>query len=307
MPHCPLCLNRNTTCVESLSVLHLNELYARALGVINAVKSKSLDYYSCLQCRLGFFHPMEVGEEDLYEQLQKNDWYYMDEKEEYRIALGYMKDINSILEVGAGKAAFVAYVGKQRYTGLEFNDAAINRAAHSGITLYKQTVEEHVRDGTRYGAVVSFQVLEHVAQPGEFIQGCVDCLDPGGRLVISVPSRDGFVGLTSNNILDMPPHHITHWSEHTLRKVADLYGLRCLDIQHEQVADYHREWAKVVLRQSRIQKLFGINFRLLDRRSVFRLVQKIEAKSRSFIDPSLNGIKGHTVVAIYEKPASKYK
>ena len=54
--------------------------------------------------------------------------------------------------------------------------------------------------------MVSFQVLEHVASPYDFIRGCVDSLKQG-VLILAVPSSDGFAGMAINNVLDMPPHH----------------------------------------------------------------------------------------------------
>ena len=73
----------------------------------------------------GFFSPLETGGAVLCENLQKFDWYYMEEKEEFQIAMRFVPTTGSVLEVGSGKAAFATKVGVDRYTGLEFNDKAI--------------------------------------------------------------------------------------------------------------------------------------------------------------------------------------
>lgn len=300
--YCPLCHCSTTLHLETLSGEELNILYTRSVGVQNALKTNQLDYKECPNCFLRFFWPMETGDEALYEQLQAFDWYYMADKEEYEIAMRHLPKKGSVLEVGSGKAAFASLVGVERYTGLEFNDKAIERAGAVGITLVKEAVEIHSqRNLYQYDAVVSFQVLEHVSSPAEFIKGCVDCLKPGGILVLAVPSRDGFAGGAINNILDMPPHHVSHWSELTMRKIAELYGLEGILLEHESVGRYHQFWARKVRIESSIRRVLGINFRLLDLRFFSRFISKLAGLITLLSHSSLVGIKGHTVVACYRK------
>jgi len=249
---------------------------------------------------------METGSESLYEQLQAFDWYYMTDKEEYQIASRFIPAEGVVLEVGSGRAAFASIVGAERYTGLEFNDKAIERAGSVGITLIKETVEDHAkRNKQQYDAVVSFQVLEHVNTPVEFIKGCVDSLKPGGILILAVPSRDGFAGGAVNNILDMPPHHVSHWSELTMRKVAELYGLEVVSIEHESVASYHQYWARKVRVESSFRRIVGIDFKFIDLRFFPRFLSKLAGLIARLSRPSLMGIKGHTIVACYRKVLSK--
>lgn len=300
--NCPLCHCLSTSHLEALNGEELNNLYARSVGVQNALKADQLEYRECSNCKLRFFWPMETGSEALYEQLQTFDWYYMADKEEYQIALRCIPVEGSVLEVGAGKAAFANLVGVERYTGLEFNDKAIERAGAVGITLIKEAVEIHAkRNLHRYDAVVSFQVLEHVSSPAEFIKGCVDCLKPGGTLILAVPSSDGFAGGAINNFLDMPPHHVSHWSELTMRKIAELYGLEVISLVHESVASYHQFWARKVRIESSLRRVAGLDFRLIDTRFFSRFISKIAGLMALVSRFSLVGIKGHTVVACYRK------
>jgi len=300
---CPLCTSPETTCLETIFVDELNYLYEHCLGITGALKASALEYMICKRCGLGFFSPIETGDEYLYEQLQTFDWYYMSDKNEYRKALDLLPKQGAVLEVGSGQAAFASLVGADRYTGLEFNNSAIEKAKNAGITLLKETVEQHAgRFPESYEAVVSFQVLEHIASPTSFIRGCVNSLKPGGILILAVPARDGFVGQSVNRILDMPPHHVTHWSEKTLHKLADLFGLHCLAVEYEAVSDYHRAWARKVVVETAMRKHLGIGFRLIDRRLSSRLLSKTATLASRLIRVSLVGIKGHTVVACYEKP-----
>jgi len=301
MKKCPLCNTNDVVYLESVSVQRLKNLYSK-IGICYALKSNNLDYFKCNYCQLKFFDPLEVGDENFYLGLQSFPWYYMEEKSEFEMALRWINKTQTVLDVGAGRAAFSVYLDKDNYTGLEFNDAAIQKANALGINLFKKSVEEHAKaNGKKYDAVVAFQVLEHVSSPYSFIQGCIECLKPRGKLILSVPSQDGFAGLSSNHVLDMPPHHVTHWSEKTLREVATIFDLQCLSIEHESVAPYHYQWAKNVVIQSWIKKRLGIKHRLLEDRFLVRFIERISNKLSFRLNLNLSKIKGHTIVAVYEK------
>jgi len=299
--NCLLCQSEDVTVLESLSVGEINKLYKYNFGVLGAIKYPELSYMYCNNCALRYFFPGIAGEERLYERLQTYDWYYMSDKPEYKIASRYINDDESILEIGAGRAAFGLLMGKDRYKGLEYNDLAISKARSSGITLLKESVSEHAAKGKSYDVVVSFQVLEHVESPFEFIKSCVDCLNPGGKLVIAVPSHDSYCGKSINNILDMPPHHLSHWSNITLQKLSELFDLSIVSIVNEEISDYHMRWAKKTVVETAIRKIFRMQYKLIDRSVFARVISKFSDIIARFFNISLEGVRGHTVVACYEK------
>jgi SAM-dependent methyltransferase len=297
---CPLCQSINTRLVESIKTVDIEEAYLRHFGVTTNFKTNEISYMICSNCSIGFFDPMAAGDEHLYEQLQRFDWYYMDDKPEFELAKKYLPITGNVLEVGSGRAAFASEIGVARYTGLEFNDMAIEKAVSVGIKLLKESVEVHAsRNLNQYDAVVSFQVLEHVSSPAKFIKGCVDCLRPGGILILAVPSRDSFAGGAANSYLDMPPHHVTHWSEDTMRKIGELYALKVISVEHEPVAEYHLSWAQQILWEKRLRHLLGMKLLLLDASFSAKLFSKIASVMTKIAPISVNEVKGHTVVAVY--------
>jgi SAM-dependent methyltransferase len=298
---CALCGSDQIEIREAVNPIELNARYRQDFGVEGGLNSSSLNYCVCSTCGLGFFNPMETGSEALYERLQAFDWYYMADKYEYSIAHKHLPPEGTVLEVGSGKAAFAAVVGAGRYTGLEFNDKAIERASQAGIRLIKQPVEAYAILGDTYDAVVSFQVLEHVADPAGFIRSCVKCLKPGGRLIVAVPAHDGFVGNALNNILDMPPHHVTHWTGATLRYLAAPFGLEVLAIEYEPVAEYHRAWACKTIWESRLRRWLGVQYKLLDYSLTARLLSRLSSIFGNLFPVPLGNVKGHTVIGIYRK------
>ena len=298
---CPLCGELKNELVELINGDDINKLYSKSFGIQNALKAEYIEYRQCNNCTLKFFWPMETGDEHLYEQLQTHDWYYMSDKQEYQIALSFLKSAESVLEVGSGKAAFAAIVGVNRYAGLEFNDSAIERASKVGINLIKESVEVHAENEKKYDAVVSFQVLEHVGSPSSFIKACVACLRPGGVLVLAVPSCDGFGGQVINNILDMPPHHVTHWSESSFSFLDKLFNVEVVAIEHERISSYHRQLAYKTQVETLMRRFLGLNYRLIDQRLISKLVSKLASIFAATFNRQSNYNKGHTVVGVFRK------
>ncbi|ORX95238.1 ubiquinone biosynthesis O-methyltransferase [Basidiobolus meristosporus CBS 931.73] len=59
-----------------------------------------------------------------------------------------------------------------------------------GAIQYREyTVEQMVEDGEQFDVVCSMEVLEHVNDPKQFLQSCVDLLKPNGMLVLSTMNR----------------------------------------------------------------------------------------------------------------------
>ena len=108
-------------------------------------------------------------------------------------------------------------------------------------------------------------------------------------------------GYAINNILDMPPHHVTHWSEKTFKKVGELFGLDVVKVCYEPIARYHQSAARTIIWENRLRSLIGIRHRLLDTRLSSRGIHKLSSVLGRIIKPNLTDQLGHTVVVIFRK------
>jgi SAM-dependent methyltransferase len=168
--------------------------------------------------------------------------------------------------------------------------------------LLKQPIRAHAETSPgRYKAVVSFQVLEHVRDPAGFIGGCVKALAPGGAMILAVPDHDGVCGIAQNNILDMPPHHVSHWNEQSLTRVATQFQLELIRIEREPTAAYHVRWAQRSLYEQRARALFGLRPTLLDTSLLGRVTGRLCAWAADVAPPSIDTVSGHTILACYRK------
>jgi SAM-dependent methyltransferase len=228
--------------VNEISVSELKKVYRvsgfdieRDVGDFDKI-----NLYRCNECDIMYFDPANPGSQEFYEQFQDKDWYYPDDKYEFELAGKLIKKTDSVLEIGCGAGYFAKYTNQEKYVGLEYTKKAVNLARSKGLEIKMQSIEAFSNENKEYFDVVCFyQVLEHVPDPRGFLNDAIKCLKPGGLLIFSVPSEDSFLSFAVNNVLNMPPHHLTRWSDRALRNLTSRFSLSTVSIHHEILADVH--------------------------------------------------------------------
>ena len=309
---CPLSGSVNVNLIEPLKVSDLIDLYGKDFGIDVSSEFGSLSeigFYHCTDSDLKFFYPMVTGSEKFYEGLQKHDWYYQDDKSEFSFASQFIKEADRVLEVGSGKGAFAERITTKDYLGLEFSQEAKKLAAERGLKVINESIQNHAAaNPAKYDVVCAFQVLEHVSEIHSFIKSSITCLKPGGLLIYSVPSADSYLSLASNSILNMPPHHVSWWSDACLKYVARMFRLDIISIEHEELAEIHKKSYAAFMALQVIKNLIGFKGSLLDRSLKYRLSAKVAAWAGKFlekglIDPSMLPV-GQSVTVVYQKSMS---
>jgi SAM-dependent methyltransferase len=181
----------------------------------------------------------------MYARLESTDNYYPTRKWEYDAALADLRGRQRILEIGCGSGNFMVLAkaeGGLCIEGLEQNRKAIGEAQQRGLTVREATAEEAAKETAgAYDAVCTFQVLEHIAKPKEFLDACCALLKPGGTLIVAVPNQDSYLPLMIQP-LDTPPHHMTRWTQKSLRGLQDHFPLRLVRTACEPLAQDQIEW-----------------------------------------------------------------
>ena len=307
--NCPLCKSKNLNLVAVLPTSNIIDDYQRKHQIeVSACfgNNQELNYLNCSTCDLFFFDPPIVGDEQFYRDFQKFDWYYPEYKNEFKYAIRLIEAKDKVLEVGSGKGAFAVLLPTKRYTGLEYSESATALAQKNGVEVINESIQTYTsKHREEYDVVCHFQVLEHVPEIHEFLKSCVDALKPGGKLIISVPSYDSFSRLVPHFELDLPPHHVSRWTDKALRHIGELFGLEVLDIWHEPLQEAHKVvFASSVLTQA-LYKIVGKRFDAHERTFVSDFVQRASWKIAQFLTPtSANwGLysRGISVTAVYVK------
>ena len=238
-PICPLTGGHDIEALEEVPTSLLIDCYQRDLGLDITSEFEGvnkLQLYRCLSSDLIFFYPSITGSLEFYSRLQSFDWYYPEGKFEYERAATWIKPGHCILDIGCGAAQFAHKIPLVSYTGLEPNNILTNSVRPDGVQILSETIADHAMTYAHtYDVVCAFQVLEHVANPREFLAAALACLKPEGILVLGVPSAESYVTRIANFVLNAPPHHVTWWTDHALRHLADQFQLSILDLAHAPV------------------------------------------------------------------------
>ncbi|HSI87208.1 MAG TPA: class I SAM-dependent methyltransferase [Candidatus Methylacidiphilales bacterium] len=204
-----------------------------------------VEKYRCTRSGLGFFSPPSLeGSAKLYDDLAKFDWYYIADKWEYSVALEYIKPGQRILEVGCGSGAFLkkAAAFGCKPVGLEINPKVAEVDGKDGYVLRRQLLGDYITQNPEpFDVVCSFQVLEHIAEPLEFLRDCVKAVRPGGLILLGTPNANSFLQ-HAHNLLDLPPHHMGHWSSQTYSFLQTILPVQLKFERYEPLAPYHVEY-----------------------------------------------------------------
>lgn len=226
---CALCGSKHYIEVSRISAVPI-ESYWRELGIdfpadFPAFPREFLQL-KCVNCGLHSFDPQVVAGTAVYAALGKVDGYYASSKWEFEAALRLLAAYppEHLLELGCGEGHFLVQAGRfaGRVTGIESNPEAVAAARERNLSIRTHELER--LDGP-FNAIVSFQVMEHLTNPGEVIRQCVERLSPGGMLIISVPNQDGVMGEMKRDFLNLPPHHVTRWERRCFDYIAEDNGL----------------------------------------------------------------------------------
>lgn len=167
----------------------------------------------------------------------KNLSLYTDDKWEFYEAQKDLKDVRSLIEIGCGEGAFLKIVqhNVSCIVGVEYNEQAIKASRKNGFSIY--TSDEYDAIPKNYfDAVVVFHVLEHVADPVNFIKNLTTLITNNGKIYLSVPNQDGPIKFINPCIHNMPPHHATRWHTKTFEILAEQLNLFVEKIRYEPLA-----------------------------------------------------------------------
>lgn len=241
----PLTGNANVTLLKTFSTEKIISDWQEFFQInIEAELQSYSDFYlyQCNATELRFFYPLDIfGSAHLYEALMKFEWYYMSDKWEYQVALQNLQKNGKVLEIGCGHGHFVHQANEKgvQIEGIDSNEKAVRDAQQSGLNVYQSSLQDLVaKEKYKYDSLCSFQVLEHLPNPLEFLKACTDLLKPDGLLLLSVPNLDSFLKY-QYNLLDMPPHHMSQWSIRSFRSLESLLPLKLEGANFEPLADYH--------------------------------------------------------------------
>ncbi len=196
LDRCPLCQS------PQINLFKAGTVDPRA---IRAVDFKITDshygsrwtFYSCMKCGFVFANPVPDGETiaNFYAALADEEYSQEDEGRGRNFSLilkrlgSFVPPGSTLLDVGAASGIFLnlARIAGYRVTGIEPSAALVADAEKLyGLKLFHGTAEQFAA-GEKFDAITLLDVLEHVPDPGSFLNVLERFLSPGGMLVIVTP------------------------------------------------------------------------------------------------------------------------
>lgn len=144
-----------------------------------------------------------------------------------------------VLDIGCADGLFVQEAIKKGYNahGIDINPQLIKAAKdYFGIkTVYYgelPSIKKHVKEKFQY--ITFFDVLEHLENPKKYIEQLKRYLTPKGKIFVSIPNRycsPHFLPIDG----DLPPHHLTWWSQKSLQYIFETSGFKVIYYKVESV------------------------------------------------------------------------
>ena len=153
--------------------------------------------------------------------------------------------VRRVLDIGAGNGALcsmIADIGCE-VVGIEYDKQGVElaRAAHPAIPFYNYGVQDDPADllsaESRFDAVVSTEVIEHLFAPHLLTAYAAATLRGGGFLIVSTPYHGYLKNLVLSILDKWDVHHtslwhgghIKFWSRATLTQLLAESGFRVLE------------------------------------------------------------------------------
>src|SRR6266478_3873941 len=191
----------------------------------------------CLRCRMIYANPVsaemaggifydQAGSEYLSPEKVESDYADVRFERELRLFRAHCKQ-GSVLDVGCSSGAFLYQLKKRfpqdyKIMGTDVSNAPLDYAAKMGIPVVKgdfltQSFKEE------FDAVTFWAVMEHLSEPGQFLEKADAVLKPGGYCFILTPNMNSLaVKLLRAKYRYILAEHLNYFTSSTLETFVRL-------------------------------------------------------------------------------------
>jgi 2-polyprenyl-3-methyl-5-hydroxy-6-metoxy-1,4-benzoquinol methylase/ribosomal protein S27E len=147
----------------------------------------------------------------------------------------YSIPMNSLLEVGAGFGTFCLELKKrnifEKVVAVEPTPSLAETCRQKVLEVIEDVIENiSFKEEEKFDVIVSFEVIEHLYCPKDFIVKCSNLLKNGGLLILTCPNGQGFdfivLGEKCNN-LDY--QHLNYFNPKSLKLLLENSGFEVLE------------------------------------------------------------------------------
>jgi SAM-dependent methyltransferase len=140
------------------------------------------------------------------------------------------------LEVGAGFGTFCEEMRRigtfEHLIAVEPNPRLAESCRRRGINVIEKSIENVTVDQGHADVIASFEVIEHLFCPRDYVQQCATLLQPGGLLILTCPNVQGFDILVLRELSSaVDIEHLNYFHPKSLSLLVRSSGFDVLEIQ----------------------------------------------------------------------------
>jgi SAM-dependent methyltransferase len=205
-------------------------------GHIAADAGVDLEFKQCVYCHL----VQLCGEHVLYEEAATSATSYSPSISRYRQqqALDFVHRFElqgrTVLDAGCGDGYFLSYLAEAGVhgVGVELSRKAVGIGVERGLTIHRLYLDSGCQiPGAPFDGFTSFHVLEHTADPNEFLRGIRTNVRENAVGMITVPAWEQIK--ERSRYYDLIADHLCYFSERTLRLALEINGFSVISIDRD--------------------------------------------------------------------------
>ena len=207
----------------------------------------SCDIVECSTCQLRFAWPFIGGDSEFYNLAYPNH-IYPESRWEFSKTVDILekRDVKGgkLLEIGSGSGYFLdrispRFIDRSNVVAAEYDNDACSSLRRKGFDVLQRDIRSGDFDKFEgvFSYIVMFQVLEHMDFLNQLAARLRFLGDKGAELFVAVPNRDWIeFNEQHDSLLDMPPNHISCWTEKAFRAFGERAGYRVEEFQFEPMS-----------------------------------------------------------------------
>jgi 2-polyprenyl-3-methyl-5-hydroxy-6-metoxy-1,4-benzoquinol methylase len=141
----------------------------------------------------------------------------------------------TLVEIGPGFGTFAALANATgafgRVLAVEPTPEMAAACRARGVEVIEKRVEDITDELGTVDVLVSFEVIEHLFAPRDFLAQCARLVRPGGLLILSCPNGQGFdIAMLGAKALAVDAEHVNLFNPASLARLVAAYGFAILEV-----------------------------------------------------------------------------
>lgn len=144
-----------------------------------------------------------------------------------------------VADIGCGGGSFLDFVSgaASQVVGIEPTEDFRRVLKQKGYHMYAYAEDALEDYKDKVDVVVSFDVIEHVEDPGMFMEECYQLCREDGRVIVGTPTQQPIMRMALGETYDsflFSSQHLWVFDQKSLRVCAELAGFKNIEIKYKQ-------------------------------------------------------------------------